>query len=184
MQNLRAAFKVSWENCRKVRVLTAAAMLVALTVILSFFTIYITQSARFSFSFVPMAMGGMLFGPVVSSIIGVLSDIIGYIIKPTGPYMPLFTLNALITGMVYGIFLFKKKPTLKNIVTAQIIVTILVDITLNSCWLVLLYGQGFAAILPLRILKSTLFFPVQVLILYLIAKYLPAIRDRFNYNRF
>ena len=138
-------------------------MLVALTVILSFFTIYITQSARFSFSFVPMAMGGMLFGPVVSSIIGVLSDIIGYIIKPTGPYMPLFTLNALITGMMYGIFLFKKKPTLKNIVTAQIIVTILVDITLNSCWL---------------------FFPVQVLILYLIAKYLPAIRDRFNYNSF
>jgi ECF transporter S component (folate family) len=181
VQNLITSFKVSLQNCRKVRVLTAAAMLIALTVVLSFFTLYITQSARFSFSFVPMAAGGMLFGPVVSGIIGALADIIGYIIKPAGPYMPLFTLNAVLTGLIYGIFLFKKEPSLKNIIIAQLLITIVVDVVLNSCWLVLLYGQGFAAILPLRILKCTLFFPVQVLILYIMAKYIPVIKKRFHY---
>lgn len=179
MHHLITSFKVSLQNCGKIRVLTAASMLVALTVILSFMTVYITQSARITFAFVPMAVGGMLFGPVVSGIIGALSDIIGYIIKPAGPYMPLFTLNAMLTGLIYGIFLFKKTPTLKNIVTAQVLITFLVDVFLNSCWLVLLYGQGFAAILPLRILKCALFFPVQVLILYLIAKYVPVMNRKF-----
>jgi ECF transporter S component (folate family) len=182
VQNLITSFKVSLKNCRKVRVLTAAAMLVAITVILSFMTVYLTQWARFSFTFIPMAAGGMLFGPVVSGIMGALADLIGYMVKPTGPYMPLFTLNAILTGLIYGIFLFKKEITLKNIVIAQLLITLVVDVALQSCWLVLLYGEAFSAILPLRFLKSALFFPVQVFLLYVVAKYIPVLKNRFHYK--
>ena len=81
MQNLITSFKVSLENFKKLRVLTVASMLVALTVILGFMVIYIGPSIKISFAFVPVTAGSMLFGPVVGAVIGALGDIVGFFIK-------------------------------------------------------------------------------------------------------
>ena len=169
------------ENFKKVRVLAAAAMLVALTVILSFLVIYFGPSTKVSFAFVPMAAGSMLFGPVVGGVVGALSDIIGYIIKPVGPYMPFFTITCALTGLVYGVFLFNKEATLKRIIIAQLIVTVFLNLFLDTYWLTLLYGDAFMALLPLRALKAVLFFPVQVFLMYVMAKYMPTFKKRFHY---
>ncbi len=181
MQNLITSFKVSLENCRKVRVLTVAAMLVALTVILGFMVIFLGPSIKISFSFVPIAAGSMLFGPVVGGVIGALSDIVGWFIKPVGPYMPFLTISAALTGLVYGIFLFNKKITWKSIFLSQLIITVFIDLLLNTYWLTILYGDAFLAILPMRALKSVIFFPVQIFLVYVMAKYLPVIKNKFNY---
>lgn len=181
MQSIITSFKESMDNFRKVKVLAAAAMLVALTVILSFLVIYFGSSTKVSFAFVPMAAGSMLFGPVVGGAVGALSDIIGYIIKPVGPYMPFFTITCALTGLIYGVFLFNRKITLGKIIIAQLIVSVFLNLFLDTYWLTLLYGDAFMAMLPLRALKCVLFFPVQVFLMYVMAKYMPVFKKRFNY---
>ena len=144
MQNLITSFKVSLENCRKVRVLTVAAMLIALTVILNFAVIFLGPSLKISFSFVPIASGSMLFGPVIGGVIGALSDIVGWFIKPVGPYMPFLTISGLLTGIIYGIFLFNKKITLKNIFFAQFIITVFINSLVNYSYMLLFIWNGVA----------------------------------------
>jgi ECF transporter S component (folate family) len=47
-------------------------------------------------------MPSILFGPVYGAIVSGLSDFLGYILKPTGTYMPLLTLIAAAGGFIRG----------------------------------------------------------------------------------
>ena len=60
---------------KNVRVLTGAAMLLAIAVILSFFKISLTEVMEIRFSNIPVAVAGMLFGPGVGGVVGALSDL-------------------------------------------------------------------------------------------------------------
>ena len=77
-----------------IRVLTVSAMMLALSTILGFLKVPVTQLIELRFAFLPIACTGMLFGPAVGGIVGGLSDILGFIVKPTGPYFPGFTITA------------------------------------------------------------------------------------------
>ncbi|MDH8677225.1 folate family ECF transporter S component [Fusibacter bizertensis] len=56
---------------------------------------------------IPLIMSGMMFGPVVGGITGVVADIVGYMINPMGgTYFPGFTVSAALYGVIAGI-LFK-----------------------------------------------------------------------------
>jgi len=63
---------------------------------------------RVGFGSVPIIMSGMMFGPVVGGITGVVADLVGYLINPMGgTFFPGFTLSAALYGVIAGI-LFKK----------------------------------------------------------------------------
>ena len=49
----------------------------------------------------------MLFGPGVGGAVGALSDILGYAVRPTGPYFPGFTVTAALSGVIFGLLLGK-----------------------------------------------------------------------------
>lgn len=55
---------------RSVRSLTGTSMLMALSVLLNQFTIFISALIRVSFTFLPIAAAGMLFGPVLTGLAG------------------------------------------------------------------------------------------------------------------
>lgn len=63
---------------------------------------------RVGFGSIPIIMSGMMFGPVVGGITGVVADVVGYLINPMGgAFFPGFTLSAALYGVIAGI-LFKK----------------------------------------------------------------------------
>lgn len=63
---------------------------------------------RVGFGNIPIIMSGMMFGPVVGGLTGVVADVIGYLINPMGgTFFPGFTLSAALYGIISGI-LFKK----------------------------------------------------------------------------
>ena len=63
---------------------------------------------RVGFGSVPIIMSGMMFGPVVGGITGVVADVVGYLINPMGgTFFPGFTLSAALYGIIAGV-LFKK----------------------------------------------------------------------------
>ena len=70
------------DKMRNTRILTASAMLLAIAVILGFFKIPVNQFMELRFAFLPIACTGMLFGPFVGGVVGALSDILGYLVKP------------------------------------------------------------------------------------------------------
>ena len=56
----------------------------------------------------------------------------------------------------------------------QLLVTALGHLLFNTLLLVPIVGKGFFAILPLRVVKNLLFFPVEVFILLKMTQYRPA----------
>ena len=74
-------------------------------------------------------------------IFGGALDVIKYLIKPEGAFFPGFTISAVLGGMIYGAFLYKKKVTVPRVFAAQLLVKVFVNILLNTLWLNMLYGK-------------------------------------------
>lgn len=175
MKKIVDMFKESAMELKSVQTLSITAMLTALTAILGFFTIVIGNFVKIQFSFLTMGLAGMLFGPFVSGILGGISDIINFMIKPTGTIFPGFTLNAIISGIIYGIFLYKKPVSIKRVFCAKLLITLIVELCLSTTWLSILYGQGFLAILPMRIVKCAIMLPIDTVMLYIVTSRLSII---------
>ena len=166
MKTAIRTLRASSHEFSRVTTLATAGMLVALGVILSFFTIQLSDALKISFSFLPLSMGGMLFGPVVGGVMGVVGDVLGYFVRPSGPFFPGFTLNALVTGAIYGFFFFRHPVTLKRCALASLSVVLLVNLLLNPMWLSLMYGRAFVALVAVRIIKNIVMFPINTALLY------------------
>jgi ECF transporter S component (folate family) len=100
---------------RDLHVMTSAALLSAIAIILGFFKIPVTQLIEIRFSMLPVALSGCLFGPVVGGLVGMISDIGGYLVKPTGPFFPGFTITSMVSGVIFGCFLYRQKPGISRI---------------------------------------------------------------------
>ncbi len=158
------------KNLRDTKVLTICAMLLAIAVILGFFKIPISDVAEIRLQFLPVALSGMLFGPAVGGVIGGLTDVLGFLVKPTGPFFPGFTITGIIQGALYGLMLYKKEPTLKRIIVTQLFETLAADIILTTINLSILYGQGIFAVLGARIIKIAVMLPVNILLLTVVLR--------------
>ena len=68
----------------------------------------------------------LIYGPIWGLIIGFSSDIIGFIIKPT-IFHPGYTLQAMLTGFVYGLCLYKTDLRFSKVLVCRLIVNILLN---------------------------------------------------------
>ena len=66
-------------------------------------------------------------------------------------------------------FWYKRPLSLKRVFAAKITVAIVVNLFLNTYWLSILYGKGFAALLPARAIKQLISVPVDSLLFFLVA---------------
>lgn len=146
--------------------LVIAAMLLAMQVLLSFISIPIGDMLRVSFGYIALATTGMLLGPVTAAASGALADVLGYLVKPTGPYFIGFTITGLVGGVIYGLMLYNRRPSVKRILLTKLLIDVVCNLFLNTLWLNLLYGKAFFAVLPARVLKNLCQYPVDVLLLY------------------
>ena len=101
---------------------------------------------------------------------GAAADIVKYLVRPTGAFFPGFTISGALSGVIYGVILYKKPLSIKRIALANGLVMIFVNICLNTYWLTLLYGQAFMAILPARVIKQIVLFPIYVALFYGVSK--------------
>ncbi len=144
------------------RTLALMGLLIAVQLVLTRFLVYQTPSLRIGFGFLPQAIGSMLFGPVLGAVQGVAEDLLGMLVAPRGVYFPGFTLSALLTGAIYGLYLYKRPKTFLRIALAVLTVSVVVDLGLNTVWLSILLKQAALVLLPGRLLKTAIMVPVQV----------------------
>lgn len=157
---------------RHVKTVTACGLMAALALILGSVSIDIGNYIRIGFSGIPNQLVDFLFGPVVGCLFSGALDILKFVLHPTGPFFPGFTLNAMLAGLIYGTAFYKKPISLKRILAAEFIVALFLNVLLNTLWLSILYGQAFLVLLPPRILKNMIMWPINSLILYLVLRLL------------
>ena len=112
-------FKESAKELRSLRCITVTAMLIALDIALKSVTIPLGESLKISIAFLALATIGMLYGPTVSLMAGIITDLVGFLIFPVGGgFNPLFTIVEATGAMIYGMFLYNltfARVDLKNI---------------------------------------------------------------------
>lgn len=158
------------EKIRNPKILAVCAMLIAINVIFELFAQDVTAFIRLSFSFVTMPIAAIAFGPVVACIVGMFQDVIGLIVRPTGAWLFVLTMNAGIAGMIAGLILYKKEVRLWRVLLSELLIVLVVNILLNSAGLAPTIGSGLAGILPSRIIKNILLLPLQVAFVYAILR--------------
>ena len=143
-------------SCLKsTKTLVVLGLLTAIYVVISYFNLYLAQTLRVSFAFIPVAVAGAMFGPVAAGLMSALGDLLGYFTSQfgAGAYNFGFTLNAFIVGFVYGIFLYKGDFRLHRIIIAKLILVVLVEVLLTPLWLMMFYGKSYIVILISRLFK-------------------------------
>ena len=171
IQTLRSRFSDSLRALSRTRTITTVGLLLAIQMVLSSYgVIEVTDSLKISLAHLALTPTAILFGPAAAMLQGALSDILGFILKPTGPYFPGFTLTAALLGLIYGLALYKTRRTVWHIIAARVAVCLLLNITLNTVFLAMLYGPSRLATLPLRIVKNLIQLPVDCLLLSAMCK--------------
>ena len=104
-------FKRSAKELGDVRCLVVTAILIALNLVLKFFLGWqVSEEMKISFAFVALAAIGMLYGPTVGALAGTVTDVVGFLIKPSGTFNPMFTLVEAMGALLYGLFLYGFNP--------------------------------------------------------------------------
>lgn len=146
--------------------LTAFALLITLQIILTRFLSIQTPIVRIGFSFVPIALSSLMFGPWIAGMLAAIADVMGFFLNPVGTFHPGFIFSAFLTGIIYGLILYRKDITWFRIGLAALGVTLIVHLGLNSLWLAQIFGKGVWGLVASRIPKEIVLFVVQIPIIY------------------
>lgn len=172
MKKIKETFLSSLHELKSTKNVVLCGLMAALAVILgTVASISIGPYIKIGFSGLPNRIVEFFFGPVVGCLFGGALDLLKYIIKPDGPFFFGFTFNAMLAGVIYGSILYKKPVSIKRIVCAEFLAKVLVNCVLNTLWISILYGKGFLALLPMRVLKNAIMLPIDSAILFFALTY-------------
>jgi ECF transporter S component (folate family) len=163
------------------------AVLCAMQVVLSrIAAINVGDYLKISFGFIPIAVCGILAGPMWAALTAAASDVIGALLFPTGAFFPGYTVVAAAGGLIYGLFLYRKQESLIRCLLctlAAAVVCNLIGNTLCMCLTGILPPPNNATFWPrmgTRALKNLVQFPVNGLILFGIWKGINRIPEKMR----
>ena len=157
---------------RSLHTLIILSMLTALEIVLNRFLSINAWNLKIGFSFVPVVIAAMLYGPAGGACVAALGDFLGAVLFPIGPFFPGFTFTALLTGLVFGFFLHRKQTPVRTVI-AVLINQLGLSFLLNTFWISVLYGAPFYPTLLSRIPQCAILIPVQIIVTLILA---PVIR--------
>ena len=150
------------------RVLAFSGLVCAMAIVLESLPIYLLgPSLKIYFSFLAVSLGCMCYGPCVGMMAGAIIDSVGFLLSSYGePYFPGYLVTAVLSGFIYGVLLYKRKPTLLRIIVVRLIINYGSNVLLGSVWKAMLYGKGYLYYLTSGAIKNTLKLPVEVFLMW------------------
>lgn len=163
-------WKLAFGEFNNWRTLVIAALIIAMRVAVKSFKIPIVPPQLYiSFDFIVNSVGSMIYGPIVALAVGAVSDTIGCILFPTGPYFFPFILMEMMSGFIFALFLYRQKLTAWRAVLSRLAVVIICNFIIQpviyTFYNQLFYGKEYAFITLLRVIKSAATFPLECIIL-------------------
>lgn len=140
-------------SSKRVLFLVVMAFFVALQVVVArVVSLEIGNVFRINFAFIVSALCGALLGPIPAALCGVLSDFLGFMVRPVGAYHPGFAFTAALVGLAYGYMLHNKRPiSIRNIVLACLFQVVICNFLLNSVWIMSFTGNTYMQTLAVRL---------------------------------
>ena len=141
--------------------LILCALFIAMQVVLSRFLSINLQYLKIGFSFIPIMFASYLFGPAGGVAVATVSDLIGSIAFPSGPFFPGFTVTAALSGLIYGLSFHKNCSTAK-IVAGVFVNEFFCSGILNTLWLSIMYTSDFKTLIATRVWQAVAMATVQI----------------------
>lgn len=145
--------------------LTGCALCAALNVVLNQYAIPVSTMLEIGFAFLATASCAFMYGPFAAALMAGIADILGFFLRPNGTFFLGFTLNAVLSGLIYGLWLYKKPVSLVRTFCACLTVVVSINLLLTPIWLHILYGNT-ALLSSARLIKNVIKLPVDTLLLY------------------
>ena len=148
---------------RRIHVLTTAAMLTALSIVIGIFCKNFLNFGnglfRITFENFPIILSGIMFGPAVGAGVGIASDVLSYVLSTQSfAISPIVTLGAALIGVTSGVlshYVIKRDGSLKIAVSAMG-AHIVGSMIVKSAGLFVYYGWLVVWRIPLYVLISSL----------------------------
>lgn len=157
-----------------------SAILVALEVVLNRFCSINTAGLKIGFAFIPPTFAAIALGPIAGAAVYAVSDLLGAILFPIGPYHPGFTVCAALMGVVAGMFLNENPVSAisrrrvrfwRNIVPTVLINCVLIGLLINTAWVSMLYGsRTYFGWFLYRLGEYAVLIPVQLISIPILVK--------------
>ena len=153
--------------------LVFAALMIALRLVMKQISIPITPVLRINTSFFVNALGAMVFGPVMAAICAVITDVLGFIIRPDGVYFPPFILTEVGGSVVFALYLYRARVTTTRVVLSRFTISLLINIILQTPIMMWYYaicmgGKQYTLLMAMpSVVKNILMFPIESFLLTL-----------------
>jgi hypothetical protein len=161
----RGYWQASLASFRSLRCQVFAALMMAAAIVLSALSVPVADNLYLTVGFLARALMALVCGPLTALVCGCAEDLLGFLIHPSGPFFPGYTLSTMLGVFVYALCFYRTKITLPRIIAAKTITNYFVNVALGSCWSAILYGKGYLYYMTASLIKNTLYLPVQVLML-------------------
>lgn len=143
-------------------------IMVAIKIILEQFSIG-PATVKVGLGFIGSVLLAYFFGPVWGTIGGGISDLVSSaIFGNQGGFFIGFTLTAMVGPLIYALFLYNRSIKIWRIIVSSILVTIIVNIGLNTLWLHIMYNLNFKAALIQRLPKELIVPWIQMVVIYFV----------------
>lgn len=152
----------------ELRDLVLLGVIVAMKVVLEQFS-FGPAMVKVGLGFIGSVLLGFLFGPIWGAVGGGISDLVSSaIFGNQGGFFLGFTLSAMIGPFIYGLFFYQKPLKIWRIIVATVLVTLIVNIGMNTMWVHLLYGVDLRAALIQRAPKEIIVPWLQMVVTYFV----------------
>ena len=170
------------KNFASTDMLAIAGIMIALRIAVKAFSIPIVPGLFITFDAYINAIGSFIYGPLVSLAVGAVSDTIGAVLFPKGPYFFPFILTEMLSGFIFSLFLWKRDITAPRVILSKFTVNLVCNIILTSIFMKWYYAFfGIDSVYPLinlvRIVKNLVLFPFEgVLISFVLWLVIPGLK--------
>lgn len=160
--------------------ITICGMLIAMDVVLARFLSVNTPITRVGFAFVAVAAAAYLYGPIGGALVHGISDVIGALLFPLGPYFPGYTLTAVLIGFSYGLC-FHKNSRFSRVLLGTAAQTVC-SLFLTAVWITITSTKGstYGAVLLGRLPQVAVMAAVQLVLLPAVLKMMEPIRKSID----
>lgn len=165
-----AYWRAARAEFRNVRVLAFSGLVCAMAMVLETMPIYLLgPTLKIYFSFLAVSLGCMCYGPLVGIMAGAVIDSVGFLISSYGePYFPGLMISAMLSGLIYGVMLYRRKPTVWRIILTRLIINYDINVLLGSVWKAMLYGKGYLYYATSGLVKNTIMLPIEVFLMWVV----------------
>lgn len=157
---------------KNIKMLVFAAIIIAIRVVIKSLRIPIAPPLIYlGLDFMINSLGSMIYGPIMALAVGAVSDTLGAVIFPVGDYFFPFIMVEMMSGFIFGLFLYRQKLSVPRIILSRLAVVVICNFIVNPLIMTwynkVFYLGSYEFITIARVAKNAAMFPVECVILVL-----------------